>query len=402
MIQGLISGVADFLKSPFNRYLVVGLLLLGAFALFAGLGEQPLPQGKEFTVHVFYLPTCPHCAEQKPIINELSQEMANVSFVMYDASTPEGSALFYSLASEAGLDISRLGVPTTFVGKKALVGVHSKQEIMAEIINCQTNCAKEKSETESYQPGATALKEFDVPFIGRTDLTTVSLPLLAIILGLIDGFNPCAMWVLVYLIGLLLEVNDKKKAWVIVGCFVLASGILYFLFMTAWLNAFLLIGYVRAITILIGVIALGGGVVSLKEYFTTKGALACKVGDEESHEKTVSRMRDIVLQPLTIPLVISIVTLAFVVNSIEFVCSSAIPAVFTQVLALNELPTMHYYAYIALYDIFFTLDLVILGVLTLAFGSMLGEKYAKYCKLIGGVIMAALGLIMLFAPQLLR
>ena len=96
------------------------------------------------------------------------------------------------------------------------------------------------------------LAEFELPFLGRTDLTAISIPVLAIVLGLIDGFNPCAMWVLVYLISLILSVNDRKKIWLIVGSFVFASGVLYFLFMTAWLNAFLLIGYFRPLTIIIG------------------------------------------------------------------------------------------------------------------------------------------------------
>ena len=403
MIQGLISGIADFLKDPFNKHLVIALLFLGAGVMCAGVGGEPLaPEGK-FVVHVFYLPTCPHCAEQKPIINELSQELDGVSFMIHDASTPEGSGLFYQMASEAGLDTSRLGVPTTFVGKHALVGVHSKDEIAAEISYCRANCTAGPSEKEGLQQGSSAAKEFDLPFVGRTDLTAVSLPLLAVMLGLIDGFNPCAMWVLVYLIGLLLNVNDKKKFWLIIGSFVLASGALYFLFMAAWLNAFLIIGYLRPVTILIGLVALGGGILSLKEYFAAKGALACKVGDEESHRKTTDKIQRIVSQPLSIAIVLSIVALAFVVNSVEFACSSAIPAVFTQVLALSGIGTLERYAYILLYDFFFMLDdLIIFGLAGFAISSGVGEKYAKYCKMIGGILMAALGAIMLFAPGLLR
>ncbi|MEM2908636.1 MAG: thioredoxin family protein [Candidatus Bilamarchaeaceae archaeon] len=396
----LIEPVQEFLKEKFNLYLVAVLLVLGLAVFFSGAGEQLL-QEEKFTVHVFYLPTCPHCAEQKPIINELAQEMENVSFLFHDASTPDGIALFYRLAAESGLDTSGLGVPTTFVGKKALVGVHSKEDLIAAIQYCQENCTV--GEKTGYQESATAVTEFDLPFFGRTDLLSVSLPVLAITLGLVDGFNPCAMWVLVYLIGLLLNVDDKRKFWLIIGSFVLASGVLYFLFMTAWLNAFLIIGYLRPVTILIGIVALGGGALSLKEYLTAKGALACKIGNEESHSKTESKIQHIISQPLSIGILISIMALAFVVNSVEFACSSAIPAVFTQVLALKDIGAIERYAYILLYDIFFMLDdLIIFGMAGLAISSSVGEKYAKYCKLIGGIIMVALGLMLLFAPQLLR
>jgi len=402
-LADIINPIKEFLKPKFNRYLVVILLLLGIGALLTGEPPQQIDDGNALTVHFFYLPTCPHCAEQKSIINELSAELTNVSIVMHDASTPGGIQLFREMASEAGMDLTSLAVPTTFVGKKPLVGVHTKKEIKDEILHCQNNCAGQKApEKGTYQDAAAGLAEFELPFIGRTDLTSVSLPVLAVVLGLIDGFNPCAMWVLVYLIGLLMNVNDKKKFWLIIGSFILASGVLYFLFMTAWLNAFLLIGYMRPLTILIGIIALGGGAISLKEYFST-GPLVCKVGDEESHMKTSEKIKHIVAQPISFAILISIIVLAFVVNSVEFACSSAIPAVFTQVLALSNIGTVERYAYILLYDIFFMLDdLIIFGLAGLAISGGIGDKYAKYCKVIGGVIMTLLGFILLFAPQLLR
>ena len=401
---GLVSGISDFLKVPFNMLLVLGLLVLGTAIFFSGTGEQPPVQDEgRVAVNYFYLPTCPHCTEQRPVIIELADEMPNVSFVMHDASTPEGSILFHNLAIDAGLDTSRLGVPTTFVGKKPFVGLYSKEDIRAEILNCQENCVNGKPQTGEYQKAETALAEFDLPFFGRTDLTIFSLPLLAVVLGIIDGFNPCAMWVLVYLIGLLLNVNDKRKFWLIIGSFVFASGALYFLFMTAWLNAFLLIGYMRPVTILIGIAALGGGILSLKEYITTKGELVCKVGDAESRQKTTDQIRGILSQPFSYAIILPIIALAFVVNSVEFVCSSAIPAVFTQVLAISNLEMLERYAYISLYVLFFMLDdLLIFGLAGFAITRGVGEKYAKYCKLIGGIIMAVLGIIILFAPHLLR
>ena len=244
-------------------------------------------------------------------------------------------------------------------------------------------------------------KGMELPILGRTDLTSVSLPLLAVILGLVDGFNPCAMWVLVYLISLLMNLNDKRRLALIVGTFVFSSGVLYFLFMTAWLNAFLFLGYVRAVTILVGAIALGGGVLSIKEFFDTKGAMVCKVTDAEGKKKISAQVKELVSAPLSWVTFAGIVFLAFTINSIEFVCSSAIPAVFTQILALSNLPTWQYYAYIGLYDLFFMLDdLLIFGSALLVLSNT-GEKYARYCKIIGGLVMLGLGLALLFAPNLL-
>jgi glutaredoxin len=405
--KGILSSARGFFSSRFNCGLFALLIILGLFAWSLQQGHSIDDPSEGLSVHLFWLPTCPHCSEQKPIYYSLREKMLfenpEIKFYDHDASSSAGSALFYKMATEAGLDTSRLGVPTIFVGKRALVGVHTEEQILSAIEDCKNNCNDGSGKPQNSQGLNTSLTDYELPFLGRVDLTAYSLPALAIVLGLIDGFNPCAMWVLVFLIGLLIGLNDKRKIWLIVGTFVIASGILYFLFMTAWLNIFLFIGYLTIVTIMIGLLALGGGIISLKEYFTIKDALTCKVGDEKSHEKTLSRMQKIVSQPLTISMFLSVIALAFVVNSVEFVCSAAIPAVFTQVLALSNLTALQSYAYIALYVFFFMLDdLVIFGMAAFAIGSGFGERYAKACKLLGGVIMALLGLVLLFAPNLLR
>lgn len=394
------STIKQFWESKFNRYLLICLLFIGITALF--LAKEPTITSEDgLVVHFFYLPTCPHCADQKPIIEDLKYELTDIHFYSYDASSTEGSQLFYQLSAEAGLDTSRLAVPTVFVGKHPLVGVHSKEQIKKAIDECKEICQTNGANIAS-QEVKTGFTDFELPFIGRTDLTKWSIPTLAVVLGLIDGFNPCAMWVLVYLIGLLIGVADKKKIWIIVGSFVLASGALYFLFMTAWLNIFLLVGYIRILTLIIGLVALGGGIINLKDYFSKK-ALTCEVGDEKSHEKTMSKMQKIISQPLSLAIIGSIIVLAFIVNSVEFVCSSAIPAVFTQLLAISGLSAFQHYLYILLYTFFFMLDdLIIFGLAAFAISSAIGDKYAKYCKLIGGIILTLLGAVMVFAPHLLR
>ena len=139
----------------------------------------------------------------------------------------------------------------------------------------------------------------DVPLFGEIDARDFSLPVLTVILGLVDGLNPCAMWVLLYLISIVISMNDRKRIWLLVGTFVLTSGILYFLFMTAWLNAFLIMGYVRPLTLLIGFFALWVGVVDIYESIRDRGKAACEVGDNESKSKTIEKIRKVALAPLS-------------------------------------------------------------------------------------------------------
>lgn len=244
---------------------------------------------------------------------------------------------------------------------------------------------------------------FHIPFLGDKNAADYSLPVLAVILGLVDGFNPCAMWVLVYLISLIMSIDDHRKIWFLVGSFLLASGILYFLFMTAWLNAFLLIGYIRPLTILIGLFALWTGIRNIREFIVNKGAVVCKMTDGKTKKKTMNKIEQLVASPLTIASIFGMIVLAFAVNSIEFLCSAGIPAIYTHVLAISTANPVEYYCYILLYVFFFMLDdLFIFGSAVFAVNSSLGEKYSSHCKAIGGVIMVILGVLLTFFPEMLR
>jgi len=399
VVEGIINAVRGFLKDRFNLGLVIVLLALGAYLVLNQPVAAQQPQNVNVSVHYFYLPACPHCHEQRPIIDELRAQYPGVYFGYHDVGRQEELLLFMQMASERGLDTSSLGTPTTIIGTKAFVGVHQKEELAAQINSCIEACRLNGTIQEVRQD----VTNFNLPFLGKTNLTDYSLPALAIVLGLIDGFNPCAMWVLVYLIAVVAEANDRTRIWLIVGSFLFASGALYFLFMTAWLNAFLVLGYMRPVAILVGLAALGGGVLGIKEYIDLKGKIVCKVGDAGSKKSTMRKINELASAPLTWAVIAGIVALAFVVNSIEFVCSSAIPAVFTQVLALSKISTVEHYAYILLYDFFFMLDdLIIFSMAAFAVSSIAtGEKYAGYCKIIGGALLLVLGAMLLFAPNLL-
>jgi len=155
--------------------------------------------------------------------------------------------------------------------------------------------------------------------------------------------------------------------------------------------------------IVIGLVALGAAALNIRELIKTRGAVVCEVLNGESKKKTVSRMEKVVFSPVTLGTVLGIIALAFVINSIEFVCSSALPAIFTYVLSISHLTGFEYYGYILLYDVFFMLDdLIIFSLAAFAMSSKAGTKYGKYSKPIGSAILLILGILLLFAPNLLR
>ena len=266
------------------------------------------------------------------------------------------------------------------------------------VLLAQAGPAPQAGGPEVWRPESVSL-----PFLGEVRLAELSLPVLAVLLGLADGFNPCAMWALVYLLSLAASLRDRKKIWLLVGSFVLASGVLYFLFMTAWLKVFLLVGYLRPLTIAIGLGALLVGVYDLRSFSITRGGPVCGVGGSALKKRTMTSMDKLVAAPLSLFSILGVIALAFTVNTIEFACSAGLPAVFTHTLSLRQLSAPQYYGYILLYDFFFMLDdLIIFALAAFALEATIGSGYARYGKLVGGMVLVGLGLVMLFTPEMLR
>ncbi len=398
----MFNRVTGFLKNTyqdrFRRYLIIAMVILGiVLAIVDGPTVDPvLDDG--YPVHFFYVTGCPGCAEQKEFNPGLKERHPDISIIEHDAMRDREFRRLDEMLKERGVDDTPL-FPVTIFGNQVFMGWDSAETTGRAIEEALVQCLDEDCPPPT---GKDPDEGIELPLFGRIVFAEHSLAALAVILGLVDGFNPCALWVLLYLISLVATLKDKRRIWLIVGTFVLASGILYFLLMTAWLNLFLFIGFLRPVMVIIGLVALGGGILQLHDFIKARGEVVCEVTGAESRQKTMARMERIVASPISIATILGIIALAFVVNSIEFVCSAAIPMVFTQVLALADLSTLHYYGYILLYVLFFMLDnLIIFGSAAVAITSNLGVKYAKYARPIGAVILMALGALLLFAPDLL-
>ena len=239
-----------------------------------------------------------------------------------------------------------------------------------------------------------------VPLLGEVRTADLSLPALTVVLGALDGFNPCAMWVLVFLIGLLVGMQDRVRMWVLGTAFIAGSAAVYFLFMAAWLNFLLFIGAVVWVRAAVALVALGGGFYYLREYFRNPDA-ACTVTAPEARRRVLENLRRLALESRFWVALAGIVALAFAVNLVELLCSAGIPAVYTQVLALNHLPAWQYYAYLALYILVFMLDDLIVFVVAMKALQITGmtTSYSRFSHLAGGVVLLAIGALLLLRPE---
>lgn len=376
--------------NPVRFRVVLAVMLATAFLLlqFLSPADTPSPaQGgpEAAPLQVFFHPECPHCHDAI----EFLESQQTVRYQLHDVSTANGERLLLDFAKQHGIAEDRLGVPLFVCGSNYFMGYESAETTGQALLSCRAG--DHSAEGLPADPS-----RVHIPLIGEIDPSRYSLLALTALMGLSDGFNPCAMWVLLYLISLIAGLQDRRKIWWLVGTFVLSSGLLYFLFMTAWLNTFLFIGYTRVLTELIALVAIGFGADHLYQLAVSRGVIVCEVGNAAQRQRTLERARALVAAPVGVASLVMIVGLALTVNAIEFVCSAALPAIYTHILSLLDLPALQYYGYIGLYVAFFMLDdLIIFGLAAFAVQKVIDTRYAALSRAVGGVMLIGLGIWML-------
>lgn len=396
---------------------ILALTLLSMVAVFSSLitpTALPKAQAQEtIKIEVFWAIGCPHCAEEKRFLSKIEKARDDIIIKEYEVSQNRDNALLMQeYGKKLSADVS--GVPFTVINEEKFVGGFRNPEttglkIMNMVREVQgkepvadiqeiEGYGKKKDENQNNTGG----EKFSFLFFKDIELEKISLPFLTILLALADGFNPCAMWVLLFLISLLLGMENKNRRWIIGGTFIFASGLVYFLFLTAWLQFFLFIGVVQWVRYLIGTVALIAAFIYLKDVI--KNPSGCKVvGGNENRKKIFSKLREYALKDNLLVALMGIVLLAFAVNLVELLCSAGLPATYSNILAMNNLSTLTYYAYMALYVIIFMIDDFIVFAIAMITLDTVGieSKYARYAHAAGGILMLFIGLSMLFKPELL-
>lgn len=391
------------------KKLIIFILIAVLFSLLTTAYAQE-SNNSNVNLYFFWEEGCPHCAGEKVFLSKLEQKYPNLKIHSLEVVKNRTNAqLLEKVGKRLNADVS--GVPFTVVCDKYFIGWYNEETTGRLIENAIQSAASgecndivSQLESESVQEvsNKTIPEQISLPVFGQINIKNVSLPILTIIFGFLDGFNPCAMWVLLFLISLLLGMKDRKRMWIFGSVFIAAESFVYFLFMTAWLNLLLFLGFVFWIRIAIGGVALWAGYYNLKEYITNPES-GCKVAGEEKRQATFEKIRKIIHEKSFIFALLGLIALAFGVNLVEFVCSAGLPAVYTQILALNNLPTWQYYAYISLYIFMYMLDDLIVFITAMITLQLTGisTKYGRISHLIGGIIMLIIGILLIFKPELL-
>ena len=416
------------------------LKFLIVFAILLLLPVSAKADEKVINIHLFYGNGCPHCAAEEEFLSDYLKDRTDVKLykyeIWYDSHNQE---LLSKVQKEMGTT-NKNGVPFTVIGKKTIVGYADgvTDEQIKDAINYYLNndyrdyageitgkvkkadvkedTTKDESKTEDKKENkiekADNTKDSDqtdenvtVPVLGKINAKKVSLPILAVVLGFVDGFNPCAMWILIFLITMLFNMKDRKKMWILGLTFILTSGIVYLMFMLAWLNLATFISKIAFIRLLIAVIALVVGLINIYKYIDSlkKKDEGCDVVDKKDRKKIMEKIISITHEKKFIIALLGVMVLAASVNIIELMCSIGIPLLFTQILAMNNLSTFSYMIYMFIYIFFFLIDDIVIFVISMVTLKVTGlsTKYTKYSHLVGGIIMLIIGLLLIIKPELL-
>jgi len=363
------------------------------------------------TVYLFWADGCPHCSRAIGYLETWSAQGDSPPIRYLELTREADNRRVFSIITEH-FGIEHPGVPLTVIGERFFQGFSddgtSGEAIKTAAADCLRSACNDivhplLTGSEGLQASArppAVPKVLKLPIFGEVSIAHVSLPVLTVMLGAIDGFNPCAMWTLIFLISLLIGLKDRFRMWVLGSVFIIASAAVYYLFMAAWLNLLLFLGMLLWIRLLIGVLALAGGSYYLRDYFTNPEAV-CKVTNSASRQRVFAGLRTLAGERRFLLAITGIVLLAFLVNLVELICSAGIPAVYTQILVLSALPSWQYHAYLGLYILVFMSDdllIFFVAMKTLQLTGLTGT-YARHAQAVGGAVLLVVGLLLIFKPE---
>ena len=343
----------------------------------------------KINIYLFHRADCPHCRSEIEWLKEIDKKYNEyINIYYFEIINDVNNAKMLQEVKQV-LESTENSVPFTVIGEEYFIGfsdaISSRIEsTIKNYIDIENNSSNVK-----------------LPILGTVNMKEVSIPLVAIILGFIDGFNPCALWILLFLINMLFSMKNKRKSWILGLTFLIVSGVVYFLSMLG-MNFVIGITAVKWIKVLIGIFILTAGIFNFRKYLITrKKDAGCTVVDEKKRKKLMKKMKKIISSKSFMFSLVGIIILAVSVNLIELACSLGFPLIFTEILDLNSVKGITKIVYLLLYILFYMLDDIIIFSISMITVEATGitNKYNKLCTLVSSIIMIIIGILLLIKPE---
>lgn len=372
--------------------IVAALLFLFQFFIQPALAEDKI------LLDYFYNENCGSCVDLLPVIDEVNESYSDTVVVTLKeiSSNPIYNEEYENYLNTDYNGKKLTGYPFVVLKDEKPWAIIQKTNITADFIGGLIDdyfAGKEPDQIVDEN-----LTVIDTIF-GKIsiNITSLSLPVLTVVLGGLDSFNPCAFFILIFLLNLLLYARSRRRMLLIGGVFIFFSGLLYYVFMFILFNTFLLTStHVGIVTVIAGVIALILGVINIKDFFFFKKGASLGI-PEDKKPGLFKQMRGLVKTPQLTAVIIGAIILAVTVNFYELLCTLGLPLVFTRQLASYNLPTIQSYLYILFYNVVYVIPLI---VIVLIFVFTLGRRkltewHGQILKLLTGIMLASFGILFL-------
>ena len=373
---------------------------------------------EQVNLYFFHGDGCPHCAEEEKFLAKIEKKYSYVKIIRYEVWKNKSNALLMDRVGNR-YDVATSSVPLTVISGTAISGYSESIGIRIEraIKYYKDNPKKNVNYVSQINKGTFDVDEIKdsfseadkktdestkikLPLLGKINLKDFSLPTVATLIGLVDGFNPCAMWVLLFLISMLLGMKDRKRMLILGLTFLLSSALVYMAIMLSWFNIVVNVMASVIFRNIISVIAIVGAIINLRAFFKSNDS-GCEVVDDKKRKKVISKIKDFTKEKSLFIALGGVIFLAISVNVIELACSAGLPLVFTQLLAINNVSSFESFIYTLIYIFFFLIDDIIIFLIAMSTTKVhsISTKYNKYSHLIGGILMLIIGILLLVKPE---
>jgi glutaredoxin len=389
------------------------ILFFLSFFVFSFADAQIILDDEKLDLDLFYSSTCPHCGNAREFLEDFSLKSSEIDIEEYVLDDQENVQLLEEYYGEYGVPEDYHGlVPIIFVEDGYILGFNdSTKERLNEIASAFLG-GEDIGGGEAYDSYSKLedLESVNIPLIGEVNFKNMPPWILSAAFGVLDGFNACAMAALAILLAMLIGLGSRKKLILIGGIFIFISGLVYYGFMAAWLNLFIVLDGLQFLTIITGVITIVFAVIILREYFS---GVICKLCEIDPGKQGWFAKKEMVLMekmqklvsketPLFV-MIFGVIVIAAGINLIELVCSFGLPVAFTKLLTVYNLSSFEYYFYLFIYILFYMLDDFIIFLIAVFTFNLAQEsdRFIKAAKFISGILLLILGIIMIFFPDVL-
>ena len=395
------------MKKKINYLIVILFLLIMPFQVFA--------KDKEVTLYLFHGDGCPHCKEEMEYLDSVEKKYKDLKIVKYEVWYNEENSELLKKVQDT-FDITTKGVPTNVIGSTVITGFGSStgktieraieyyqkndyEDIVSQIKDDSYD-GKPVDKFSDEEKKTDKEMSLDTGILGTVNLKKMSLITAAALIGLVDGFNPCAMWILLFLISVLIGMKNRKRMWILGLSFLITSALVYMVIMLSWISIAVKMTSIIWIRNIIAIIALIGGIVNLRSFYKERKESGCQVVDDKKRKKIFSKIKKFTHEKNFFLALIGVIGLAISVNLVELACSAGLPIVFSELLVLNKTSEFMKFMYTLVYIFFFLIDDLIVFFIAMFTMKVTGisTKYNKFSHLLGGIIMIIIGVLLIFKP----